>query len=84
MLAYKGSAVADDPVEVLEALLSRAKLGDIVGMTFAVSTRTNELEIGFVGAALEDPFEALGILSIMRSELADNIRRQLRIVRPKA
>jgi hypothetical protein len=80
MLAYKGSAVSDDPVEVLEALLRRAKGGNITGIAFAVSTRSNDLEVGFAGTALENPIEALGVLSIMRSELADNIRRQLRVV----
>lgn len=80
MLAYKGSEVSDDPVKVLEVLLARARDGTILGISFAICTSANELEVGFVGSALDNPFEVLGILSIMRSELADNIRRQLRLV----
>lgn len=80
MLAYKGSELSDDPVKVLEALLERARGGAIVGISFAICTSTGEVEVGFVGSAIDNPFEVLGILSIMRSELADNIRRQLRLV----
>lgn len=80
MLAYRGSVAEGDSVATLESLLERARRGEIKGIVYGVFTSAKEIEIGFVGSALDNPLESLGILPIMEAELSINFRRTLKVV----
>lgn len=79
-LAFRGSVLEDDLAKALEALLQRARSGDISGIAYTITTASG-FENGYGGAVLDDPMQALAQLSVMHHELAENIRRHLRVVK---
>ena len=80
-LAPNAVVVNQNHVNTLAELLDRARNGDVTGIFYSVLTKDGAPEMGFAGAALEQPYRTLGILGLMHLEFAEIVRRKLRLVR---
>jgi len=80
-LAPSAVVVNQNHVSTLAELLDRARNGDVTGIAYSLITKDGGPEIGYAGAALEQPYRTLGILGLMHFEFAEIVRRKLRIVK---
>lgn len=80
-LAFKGSELNHDQIAAIGELYERAKAGDITGISYSVETKGHEVEMGFAGSMLHQPFRTLGVVGLMYVEFSEVVRRKLRVIK---
>ena len=73
--------VNQNHVDTLAELQDRARKGEVLGIAYMLITKDGAPEMGYAGAAMEQPYRTLGILDLMHLEFSEIVRRKLRIVR---
>ena len=69
-------AVSHDTIEALEQLLASAKSGQATGLVFGVMMKRRRYIVNSAGDARSDPTFALGMCSVLASELRAMINNE--------
>jgi hypothetical protein len=67
--------ISHDSVEALETLLSEAKRGDLIGLTFTAMYRKRNYVVNAAGEAHRNPTFALGMVEVLNDYLMQQVNR---------
>lgn len=74
MLLVTNGGVSHDTIQCLEALLEKAKAGEIIGLAYAAMHKKRRYTVHSCGEAHRNPTFARGMVAALDDELSSRVR----------